>query len=511
MNELNLIYQHMLESWNGVFNQEFQLFLNMAGEQHPVNVDKKPVYLATADNLNGITIGKVFFHPACESIMSKETEIFKVIRKLTCAKIYSTFQPIAQVLFSVAGKKSGKTLTAKMQEQLAPFKAATKELRQEVIEVIKGVGIVLEGNGIDNRLITWNVTKGGKDQDGRHIYYTASPTFPFYNELVRFLMKNEHAVAGGRLTFNNTSATKEAYELVVHLLEMVFPCVVDTESANCYVTSPEAARLQAYLNSYIVVARGMNSLIGKFRKDFDSVGIYGIELGWASDLERLGELKGLLPTLDYNNHQITRSSEPAANTEANVRLQGLLNTDSATVQNYQQGQVQYGTQPNQPNQPVSMPVKPSPKPNESYIGCRYMDHNGLFEYTYRQDNGMERVAIYAEDGRFIQEYPRMPQFGATNLGTGMFNNQSVGLGNFNGMDAATVMTVAMLQNQLKAGIPPIGMGNFGGGQVVIDPYNRSPVMVNSQPQQNNGGWGSGGYPTPSTTSVTGMDLSINGL
>jgi hypothetical protein len=507
MNELNLIYQHMLESWNGTFNSEFQLFLNMGGEQHPVKVDQKKVFLATADNMNGVTIGKAFFHPACESIMSKETEIFKVIRKLTCAKIYSTFQPIAQVLFSVAGKKSGKTLTARMQEQLAPFKTATNELRTEAMEVIKGIGIVLEGTGIDNRLITWNVTKGGKDQDGRHIYYTASPTFPFYNELVRFLMKNEHATAGTRLTFNNTAATKEAYELVIHLLEMVFPCVVDTESANCYVTSPEAARLQAYLNSYIVVARGMNSLIGKFRKDFDSVGIYGIEVGWASDLERLGELKGLLPTLDYNNHQITRSGEPAPNTESNVRLQGLLNTESVVIQNYQQPSYQQNyQQQGVVSQPATMPVKPSPKGNESYLGCRYLDHNGLFEYRYRQDTGLERVVVYSEDGRLISETIRPPQVQNV-MGTGMFNGMGVTVP---GYDAATMMTLAMVQNQLKAGIPPIGM-TMGNGQYTIDPYTRAPVMVNTQqPQQNNNSWGPT-YPTPSTSSVTGMDLSINNL
>ena len=94
MNKLNKLYEAMLKSWGVSFTEDYALMLNMGGVEVPVKVDDKQTYLPTSENLNGMTIGKVFFHPACESIMSKETEIFKVIRKLTAAKIYSTFQPI---------------------------------------------------------------------------------------------------------------------------------------------------------------------------------------------------------------------------------------------------------------------------------------------------------------------------------------------------------------------------------------------------------------------------------
>ena len=76
MNQLNSIYQSMLKSWGVSFTPDHELILNMAGQEVPVKVEDKQVYLPTNDNLNGVTIGKVFFHPACESVMSKETEIF---------------------------------------------------------------------------------------------------------------------------------------------------------------------------------------------------------------------------------------------------------------------------------------------------------------------------------------------------------------------------------------------------------------------------------------------------
>lgn len=495
MNELNLIYAAMLASWNTSFTADHQLILNMGGE-HPLKVDDKDVYLATSDNLNGITIGKVFFHPACESIMSKETEIFKVIRKLTCAKIYSTFQPIAQVLFGVAGKKSGKTLTGKMQAQLAPFKECSKEVRNEVLELIKQVGILLEGKSIDNRLIHWNMNKGGKDSEDRHVYYTATPAYPYYNELVRFLMKNDTGAADTRLNFNGLNVSKQAIQLMIHLFELVFPSTVDVEVASCQVTSPDAARLTAYLNSYILVANGVNSLIGKFRKDFDSVSIYGIDTAWASDIERLGELKGLIPTLDYNNHQITKSPEPgnvSMNVQSSSILNGILNT--TTTNHYQQTQQhQNVTTAGNP------PVQPQPRNNENYLGCKYLEHSGLYEFTYQNTaDGMLRVVIYGEDGRLISESTRAPQ---PTIQNGMM---TAGMGM--SMDPATMMQLALVQEQLRRGITPLGMS--GQGQMVIDPYTRQPVMAT--PQQNNGGWGSPSVASSTPMGVAGMDLSVNGL
>lgn len=468
MNELNKLYEAMLLSWNVVFDSEYALMLSMGGQEHPVKVDDKKVYLPTADNLEGITMGKVFFHPACESIMSKETEIFKVIRKLTCAKIYSTWQPIAQVLFAVAGKKTGKTLSDKMIEVLAPFKNASKEVKQQLIDLIKGVGITLDSKGIDNRLISFNMNKGGKDENDRHIYWTATPVYPYYNELCKFMLKNQGVNGADKLNFNGSSVSRDALMLMMHLLEVCFPSASDPEMHSCYVVSPDAARLTAYLNSYVLVARGLNSLIGKHRKEFDSAGQYGIEVEWSVELDNLGSLKGLIPTLDYNNHNVSTSHEETQSN--NGVYNGVLNTV---------GGGNNGGQPQSQRTVVNPPIKPAPRGNETHIGTDYIEANGLFEYRYQMPNGLERVVAVNESGQLISENIRNPM--ANNMMAGMPN-----MGMLTGNLDPRVQAALLLAGAGNSGVPPLmGMGNGMPG-FVRDPYTGQLIPA----QNNNGnGWG----------------------
>lgn len=430
MNELNKIYAAILQSWGVNLTSEHQLMLNMGGKEHPVKVDNKFVYLPTSDNMNGITMGKVFFHPACESIMSKETEIFKMIRKVAAAKLYTVFQPMAAVLFSVADKKSGKTLSGKLQELLAPFKAADKQVRTEVTDLIKGISVTLEGNGIDTRLISWTMTKGGKDEFDRHIYYTVTPTFPFYTELSRYMNQNPGAE---RLTFNGNNVSRQACELVITLLETAFPAILDPSTCSAYVTTSDAARLTAFLNAYCLVAAGPNGVLGKFRKEFDSLGVYQLDISWASEIDNLPELKGLVPALDYNSHQIKSSGDMAP---AHNPMAGVLNTGPVNQYQPQQPLQQQG-QPGQQQQPqpgFTPPLQPTPRGNETYVGVDRLD-NGLFEYRYMQPNGMERVVAVSEDGRIISETHRDPR---------MHQQQQL----INSLRGAMNFQVPMLQPQL---------------------------------------------------------------
>ncbi|UOX39637.1 hypothetical protein [Aeromonas phage ZPAH34] len=471
MNALNKLYEAMLLSWNVTFTPEYALMLSMGGAEHPVKVDDKNVYLPTAENLSAVTIGKIFFHPACESIMSKETEIFKVIRKLTCAKIYSTWQPIAQVLFAVAGKKTGKTLSDKMVATLAPFKNASQEVKQQLIQLIKGVGITLDSAGIDNRLISFNMHKGGKDENDRHIYWTATPVFPYYNELCKFLLKNQGSQVD-RLNFNSSAVSREALELMVHLMEICFPSASDPDTCTAFVVSPDAARLTAYLNSYVMVATGLNSLIGKHRKEFDSAGQYGIDVEWSVELDNLGSLKGLIPSLDYNNQNINTGPEENVNTNV---YGNVLNTqsDQQHYQTQQPYQVQSKPTP-------ALPVKPSPRAGEKFIGVTYNETNGIFEYRYQTSNGMERVTNISEGGGLISENiinPMMQQNTLNSLGM----NLGMGI-----IDPRVQAALLLAQGGMGApGVPPLyGVGAPSG--YVVDPYSRQLVPAN---QNNNNGWG----------------------
>lgn len=446
MNKLNKLYEAMLKSWGCVIDEGGGIMLNFAGVSVPVKVDDKQTFLPTSDNLNGITVGKVFFHPACESIMSKETEIFKVIRKLTCAKIYEVFQPICDVLFTVANSKSGKTLTNKTLELLAPFKGVNKNVRNEVVEIIKKISITLEDQSIDTRLINFSLIKGGKNEDDEPVYYTATPSFPFYTELYRTVAQNDHLKNSDHMTFNNMNVSMHSLRIVIALFETAFPACTDPSRKKFSVTSPDSARLLAYMHSYGLVVSDLNSLIGKFRKEFDAIGLYGINIDYLSDLDEIGEIKKLIPPLDYNNYNISSSPEqPAANSGARISsynpLAGIVNTSSSN-QGSSNGAI-----------PSQAPKVPDALPGETYIGCDYSQSNGVYEFRFQQSSGMIRVRSLGEDGHLITETFQQPQ------GMGQ-NNYPVNMG---------------MQNPYA--MQPMNMGMqspYGGNMAPAPGYARDP-------------------------------------
>lgn len=400
MNQLNKLYEEMLKSWNCVIQPDYRLSLLMGGVETPIRVDDKDVYLGTNEVLNGITIGKVIFHPACESIMSKETEIFKVIRKLTAARLYQVVQPIAQVIFAVAGKKTGKSLPSKLVEALAPFKHASKEVRDDVLDLIKGIGIVLDADGIDNRLITFTMTKGGKDHNDNHIYYTATPAYPYYNELAKFLGQNPNKKPGDKVVFNKIKVHYEALLLVASLFELVFPSVTDPSQHSYSVTTADCARLISYLQSYALVASELNAFIGKFRKEFDAIGIYGVGLTWLAELENLPELKSLIPVMEYNNHNTAVETSRSAMNAMSDPYSSLMNTQRTVHDN--------APVTAQPANGGKAPA-PNPRPGEQFIGVDYLPNNGLYEFRYNQPGGMIRVATCTDDGCVMSETYTTPQ------------------------------------------------------------------------------------------------------
>lgn len=418
MNKLNKLYEAMLQSWGCVFKDQHEIWLKFAGNEVPVKVDGKQVYLPTQENLNAVTIGKVFFHPACENIISKETEIFKVIRKLTAAKLYEIFIPVTEIIIPIANRKHGKSLPSKTLELLAPFKGLSNVVRDEIRSILKICSIQDEEKSIDTRIIYFNMIKGGKTENGEQISYTATPSFPFYTEVFRACAQNSHLKASDNISFANSTYSAGAMRAVVDLFEAILPGCSDPTRYKYELTTQEAARLVAYIHSYALVASDINGLIGKFRKDFDPVGIYGIDLEYINDIESIGEIRNLIPPLEYNNYNRSTVSEEVVNTNTvNPTIIGLFNssgTGTVTTQN---------NQPEQ-NRPVGPGVKTPPtNPGENFIGVQQYS-NGIVEHRWRNPTlGQDRVHCQSENGNFISDtYVPTPGLVNPYVGAQSWNN-----------------------------------------------------------------------------------------
>lgn len=409
MNKLNKIYKAILESLGCTIKDDHSIVMCNKGEEYPVKVDGKQVYLPVTAALNEVTIGRAFFHPACESITSKETEMDKVLRKLITSTLYFSFRPIADVLMRVAQKKTTKTLPSVLVEQLDPIAKVTKETMGEVIDLIKRIAFTTEFEGVDTRIIALTVTRGGKTENDERVYYRCTPSFPYYKELTRVLNQNSRLADDPKalVIFGEHKYSYQALFLVQRIFDIAIPCVNDPSRAEAVSTTQTAARMCAMLRCFGYIVNEINTIVGKFRKEFDAVGMYGIDVSWIEDLDNLPELVGLVPPMEYNNYNtVARKQETGLeNMYDPFGISGINSVDNTINRQMTAATQVPGQQPAAQPQPTQADIEgapaPKPKPGESYIGMTVLQ-NGLFEYRYQSGN-IIRVTCVNENGKEFQE------------------------------------------------------------------------------------------------------------
>lgn len=401
MNKLNKLYKAILESLGCSIKENYQIVMINNGKEYEVKVDNKKTYLPTNEALNTLDRERVFFHPACESITSKETEIDKVLRKLITSSIYFNFKPIAAVLIKVANKKSNKTISGKMLERLEILKGISKDLEREIIDLIARISMQTEYEGIDTRIINYTLMRGGKTEMDEHIYYRCIPSFPFYNEITRTINQNSGMNENQTIIFNDSNYKLKTLKIVQSIFELAIPYVEDPSRGEAISLQPTAARMIAMLRCFGHIAGEINNLVAKFRKEFDSIGMYGIETSWIEQLDDLPELVGLVPPLDYNNYN-TAGKPQDPEQDLSYDLFNVLSNQQPVnnVPNVQQYQTQQTTTVANNNQVVS-PTIPPKREGETYIGMTSLP-NGLYEFRFQNGNVI-RVVCANDKGQVYTE------------------------------------------------------------------------------------------------------------
>lgn len=329
MNETNKLYQAMLKCWGVTVNDNAALNLIIGNNELPVKLEGMQVYLPVSNLLENNITGKAFFHPACESIMSKETEMFKIIRKVSGMTLMMTFQKYFTVLSTVSKKRNKKNLRIDQIEMLEPFKQVTDTEINEITRLLdKMTPVVDPDSQQDNRFINFQITKGGKSLvSGERIYYKTKAVFPFYNELSRRLNRSGDLSDSSQLEINGVSITKRSLSLAVHLFKSVFPGIGIPDMYESEHTRPDAARLCSYCYSFGMVAEDMNKVQNNFREEFDKAGIYCIDMGWLNQLDDIGDIFRQIPPMQYNNQNTKTEHESVS---VNNNLQNVLNTNFNT-------------------------------------------------------------------------------------------------------------------------------------------------------------------------------------
>lgn len=356
MNKLNKIYKSMIESWGGRVKTNKQIVYLAGGEEHPLTIDDLNLYLPTDDVLDGNTIDKVFFHPACENITSKETEVFKLIRKMTVMSLLTTFRQYPPILFGVSGKekKGWKQHTLDM---LHPIKSTKRTTRTELNKLFEMLAVEVGEDGLDNRFIHFKVTKGGgrNKATGERIYYKTKPIFPFYTEIVKRLARTEGNSDNQTVDFNNFSVSRGALKLAAHIFQQVIPAVNDPDEVEFESTTPIASRLISYLGCFGEIVDQLNRVQNTFRAEFDKANIHPINDNWVEMLDELPDVYRQVPVMDYNSHNTTEEDTQVASSN----IHGLMNVNSNNIA--QQGQfVQNQQQQQQQNIQGDFDLTPPP-------------------------------------------------------------------------------------------------------------------------------------------------------
>lgn len=349
MNELNKLYKQMLLAWGGVVKPDSRIVLKVGDAEIDIKVDDMFVYLPVSEVLDSTdTMNKVFFHPACENITSKETEIFKIIRRMATIRLLELFKKYPVVLFGVASGKEKRNWNQGILDIIEPLKASKKNTLTEVKELMGRFRVEMEENGLDNRFIHLKVSKvQGRSQtgSGERVYYKTKPVFPIYNEIVKRLSQSEGQSDNQNVELNGVSVSRGALKLMAHLFRVILPAVNDPDSFTFEATNSTAARLVSYCGCFEAIAEQMNRIQNLFRADFDKLGIYPIDLSWTEEMERIGEIYNQIPSMDYNTHNT--QDEVVSNNQSLAGMSGMFSVNSTPTQH----QVQQNVLPNQQQYP----------------------------------------------------------------------------------------------------------------------------------------------------------------
>lgn len=450
MNELNKLYSAMWKSWNGVIKDDARMKLEVDGTEYPIRIDEQDLYLPLSEVLEQNVIGKVFFHPACENITSKETEIDKVIRKMTGMRLLTAFKEFPLILMDIASRKTKKTWRQDILDLIDPLASVKKSVRDELNSLFARMHIEIEKDGVDNRFIHFKVTKGGgrSKVTGEKVYYKTKPSFPFYNELVKKLARSEGLADNQAVEVNNHSVSRAALKVAVHLFQGIIPAVMAPDDYEFEATNPVAARLTSYLQCYAEIAEQMNRLQNNFRADFDKAGVYQIDTSWVENLENLPDIWRQVPQLDYNSHN-TQDEAPAI---SGGGLADMLSFNSSTGQVTNQTNNQQNNSQQLLNQQIAANAGFDVTPPQMQAGDDYQNYevdtvgNSVNHYARNRNTGMTVLYRCSRRGNLMERRELFPQNNTMMMG---MNPQMM-------MMNPQMMNMMQMMNGMMQGAPTAG-------------------------------------------------------
>lgn len=318
--KISKLYTDILTCLGMSVNEDGAVLLPIIGgdDMQPLTINKKPVYVPTADNLrrgHEFSQGVQFFHPIGQSAVRKESEVMKRLRQIVAVRLHTNIVTVMEALMSAAATKfSGMSPTPeqlKLQAVLANHGAVNDKTVAALNSVLNSTA---PHSG--NRLVVIYPRKGA---NGDGFTEMAQVSFPIY----------EPYTGNKPKIFDVSVNTKTAYNIILALFEYIFPESRTEGHYSATTNDLQSPRFISVLTAFARLAEALNTCIFQNRNILPNHEAMMMELSWLPELGNLTAMRHEVPTQPGNDGE---ALDDAGSNPAPVDPSAAANIDPSAPQ-----------------------------------------------------------------------------------------------------------------------------------------------------------------------------------
>ena len=304
-------YRELLLSTGIKENQDGIGFVT-EGSSVPLTVKKKVLVLPTEEiqaNYNNSQDDIQVFHPACENVMRKDSEVFNFLKKLYRASLFIDLQ---QVMLDLAEFSADNSKQGKMNKRQRTILSLLSEFDEKTKANLEKVFDKIDING-DTKAIDLTVQRGG-EVDGTRYNRVGMVRIPFWQDLEE---AKDH-IHGVKIRKKDI----EAYNQILNVIFSDTAARTEDHVITVGTNSSTAPSFVALTLAYIKAKEEIIRVHDIFKDKFHDISSSNLE--WQEGLNELNVYRGLIPMYPGNEGEPTiaeskerkRLPEPEAREES---------------------------------------------------------------------------------------------------------------------------------------------------------------------------------------------------
>lgn len=273
------------------------LGMKLPGSPTPITANKKTLVLPTDKVLaeyNTMAKDIQVFHPACENVLRKDSEVFNFLKRLVRVSLTMDLQSISLDMLKVAMTPEYTEKATKAQRKIL---AKLPEVDQKAYENLESIFDKNDVNG-ENKFINITVERG-QEIAGVKYNRVATIHFPFLKEL--------HHAKDRAYGVKVRKRDIDIYRTLFN--EIIFGDFGLTEASGFMMEkgtlSQTAPNFHVLVESYMVVKQALIDFYKPFKSIFTPInGVDDLEMSWKEGLDELEKYRTIIPVFPGNDGEV---------------------------------------------------------------------------------------------------------------------------------------------------------------------------------------------------------------